>query len=310
MPRSPRLDYPGARHHVMNKSPRRRKLFRYDSDLVLFRELLAELLGRFDCKVHGYALMSNHFHLMLQTDGAPLPKVMAWFSGALARKLNATHGWDGPIFRGRYRNRLVVLDDYWRDLLAYVHLNPVRARLVDHPEESVWTSHRAYAGLDPAPPWLARDELLDLYGSEAMYGEAIEELVAADRALPEHFSDDLLWRPPTTKPGESSRIPPVVKTLSAEEALEQVAAITEQSLERILTPLRGRTGNKARTLAAWWLVRAAGMSRSRAGRTLGMKPGAVGGAVHRVKRAEGELATWREALLDARWAPLAAGRPE
>jgi len=288
----------------MNRSSRRRKLFRDDTDLALLHELLAEVPGRFDCKVQGYALMATHFHLMLQCDGAGLSTVMAWLSGALARKINAKRRWDGPLFRGRYRNRLVLDEDYWRDLLAYLHLNPVKARVVAHADQTTWTSHRAYAGLDAAPPWLDRTELLSLWGSQEQYRDAIADLMAHRSVLPEIFCDDLLWRAPSTKDANQKRIPGVVvRTLSTAEALDQVAAITETSVDELMLPRRGRTGNRPRTLAAWWLVRAAGMSRARAGAVLGMGPGAVGGAVHRTKAAEGELAEWREALQDAFWNP-------
>ncbi|MFH1464211.1 MAG: transposase [Pseudomonadota bacterium] len=303
MPRTPRIDFPGARHHVMNRTASRRVAFSGPEDLDIFLGVLAEIPGRFHARIHGWALMSNHYHLMIECQGAPLPKVMAWLGGELARKLNLAHGWEGPLFRGRYRNRLVLEDDYWRGLLAYIHLNPVRAGLVPHPDRSVWTSHRAYAGLDPAPAWLVRDELLELYGSSTIYRGTLDDLTAGRQQLPQVFDEGLIWRAAATDASILARVPAATPILTAEEALRQVADLTGASHEELLTGRRGRRGNLSRTLAAWWLVRAAAKSRVVAGALLGMPPSAVGAAVHRVRHASGPLAAWREALLAAWWGP-------
>lgn len=303
MPRTPRIDIPGARHHVMNRTARRRVVFRDPADLALFQRLLSELPGRFAARVHGWALMGNHFHLMLETPPGRLPAVMAWLDGTLARTTNAAHGWDGPLFRGRYLNREVLDDAYWRHLLAYLHLNPVQARMAAHPEATTWTSHRAYIGLDPAPPWLYREELLALYGSEAQLRVALDDLVRGRTHLPSELDEEHLWRAPNTDGRALERVPATVSTLSAAEALRQVAEIAGVPEASLLVARRGRTGNAARTLAAWWLGRAAALSRAQIAAQLGMSPLAVAGAAHRVRAAEDELARWRESLLAAWWGP-------
>lgn len=293
----------------MNRAARRRHVFRDADDLALFTSLLSELPGRFATRVHGWALMGNHFHAMLEPPDGRLPAVMAWLDGELARKMNAAHRWDGPLFRGRYLNRVVLDDSYWRHLLAYLHMNPVAARRATHPEATTWTSHRAYVGLDPAPPWLYRDELLELYGSEALLREALDALATGRARLPEELSEDHLWRAPNTNGSRLERIPAVVTTLKPDEALRQVAAIadvTEASLRVVRT---GRTGNPARALAAWWLGRAAAMTRAQIGEILKMSPLAVASSANRVRSASGELGAWRDALLAAWWGPMEVEMP-
>ncbi len=285
----------------MNRSSRRRKVFRTESDHQLFLELLGELPGRFGTRVHGYALMGNHFHAMLECPSAPLPAVMAWFGGALARRMNLVHRWDGPLFRGRYRNRIVLDDAYWRDLLSYLHLNPVRAGLVDHPDRSTWTSHRAYAGFDAPPPWLQHEELLGLFGSPQLYRERIEELLASPDQLPQAFEPDQLWRTPSTDAAALVRVPAAVMTLTSDDALTKVSILTGATIDSLRTTRVGRTGNLPRALAAWWLGRAAGLSRRQVGQVLGMTPAAVGAAAHRVRTAEGTMAEWRDALMQDWW---------
>lgn len=288
----------------MNRSSRRRAVFRDDADLARFTGLLAELPGRFAAVVHGYALMSNHYHLMIEVPRGNLSPVLAWLNGALARAMNAAHGWDGALFRGRFRNRVVTDEPYWRHLLLYNHLYPVRAGKVAHPDESGWTSHRAYAGLCAAPPWLSRGPLLDLFGSEAQYREEIDALAAGRSRLPETLTEELLWKSPDTGSGALVQGSPTVSTLSEDEGLAEVAALTGVSVERLHRPMRGRRGNLERTLAAWWLMRAAARSRAQVGARLGMSPSAVAGASHRVRSAtDGPLVAWREALLAAWWGP-------
>ena len=129
MSRPPRLDYPGARHHVMNRGARREAIFLDQQTCVRFLALLGTLPGRFGVRVHGYALMPNHFHLMLESTRGNLSRAMQYLSGEFVRRANARRSWDGPIFKGRFRNRVVETDAYWRDLLCYLHLNPIRAHL-------------------------------------------------------------------------------------------------------------------------------------------------------------------------------------
>lgn len=307
MPRTPRLDYPGARHHVMNRAARRRMLFRTDADLRRFLDLLAELPGRYAVRVHGYALMGNHFHLMLEDSLGNLPDAMSYLGGDLARRTNAARGVDGPLFRARYRNRVVLDDAYWRNLLAYLHLNPVRAGLVAHPDGSGWTSHRAYAGLSPAPPWLVREELLDLYDGVEGYRAAMEALILGRAQLPDELREDRLWAVPSTSGARVARVVPTVASLSPERALAQVAALVGGPVDALLRARRGRAGHPGRTLAAWWLQRSAARSRAQVAELLGMSPLAVGASAHRVRVArEGILAVGRDRLLEAWLAPLAA----
>ncbi len=294
----------------MNRVARRSRVFREPSDLVLFHTLLAELPGRFGARIHGYALMGNHFHLAISCPDAPLRRVMAWFGSNLASRKNRVHGWDGPMFRGRYRNRLVIDEGYWRYLLAYIHLNPVRSGLLAHPDESNWTSHRAYAGLDAVPPWLHIEEHLALFGSSALYREVIDELVAGTAVLPDEFHEDFVWRSLNTGAAQVAYPSGTVRTLSQDEALAQVAELTEVEVASLLVARRGREGNLPRTLAAWWLCRGAGMSRKRAGKILNMSEGSVGAAGYRVRKGEGRLGQWRELLMERFWEPSLSGKPD
>jgi len=311
MPRTPRLDFPGARHHVMNHVGGGRSPFRDPEDLAIFTGVLSELPGRFAARVHGYALMSNHYHVMVEVPHGNLPAFMRHLGGELSRLVNRRHGLDGPLFRARYHNRLVTDDPYWRHLLAYVHLNPVAGGLVRHPDDSAWTSHRAYAGLATSPPWLYRGELLELYGSEAIYREEITAIVAGRAHLPPEFDEALIWRNPRTDGSGLVRPPSTVRTLTREAALAEVARVTGVDAKQLMVDVRGRSGNAPRQLAAWWLLRCTALPRAEVAALLGMSDGAVGTAASRVRHAtDEELVRWRQELMDAWWGPMEDPLPD
>ncbi len=305
MSRSPRIHFDGARHHVMNRAARRQMVFDRPEYVAYFEQLLSELPGRFGARVHAWALMGNHFHLLIDVPKDRLPALMAWLSAALARKVNGANGWDGPLFKGRYRNRVVLDDAYWHDVLAYVHLNPVRAGMVAHPDDSGRTSHRFYSGQSKPPSWLTTDELLELYGGEMGYYEEIEQVLRGERVLEVMNDSTLLWAGPPTRGAALAPPTPAVTALEPATALAQVAQVTATKHEDLLAGRRGNVGNLPRTLAAWWLHRGAAQTQLRTGETLGMSPVAVASAVHRVVHGDGALAVWRDALLAEMWAPLA-----
>jgi REP element-mobilizing transposase RayT len=286
----------------MNRTARKRIVFDRPEHVVLFEALLSELPGRFSARVHAWALMGNHFHLLVDVPTDGLPRLMAWLTAQLARSVNQERGWDGPLFRGRYRNRVVLDDAYWRDVLAYLHLNPVRAGLVSNPDASVWTSHRFYAGLAPAPAWMTTEELLGAYGGAAIYRQTMQDIGRGDREVA--LTPERMWSRPDTQGAAMEPPTPTVRTLTTTEALAQIVALTGAVAEELTTIRMGRRGNPVRALAAWWLQRAAAQKREDVADLLGMSAGAAGAAAHRVRHDDGQLGIWRDALMQTWWGPM------
>ena len=112
MARKPRADYPGARHHVMNRAIRKEALFLDDDACALFLDTLAEVPDRFGARIHGFALMPDHYHLMVEVPRGNLSDVMKHVGATYTQAWNRQHAHDGPIFRGRFRNQLVEDDPY------------------------------------------------------------------------------------------------------------------------------------------------------------------------------------------------------
>ena len=163
MPRPLRIEYPGAFYHVMNRGNARQQIFRSARDYRIFLDLLKESVEKWEIRIHGFSLMPNHYHLLMETPLGNLSRSMRHINGVYTQCYNRHWKQDGHLLRGRYKAILVEEDAYLIDLLRYIHLNPVKVGLADKPEKHSWTSHRIYLGGD-GPPWLTTDRLLGYFG--------------------------------------------------------------------------------------------------------------------------------------------------
>ena len=170
MARPLRVEYEGAIYHVMNRGDRREAIFRDDADRTLFLDTLTATCMRSGWQVHAYCLMSNHFHLVVETPRANLVAGMKWLLGTYTMRFNRRHKLAGHLFGGRYKAQLIDETDsfYLRTAIDYVHLNPVRAGLVQASEKIesyAWSSYRLYlAAPRRRPPWLRVDRLFGEHG--------------------------------------------------------------------------------------------------------------------------------------------------
>lgn len=170
MARKLRVQYPGAIYHLMNRGDRREAIFKDDQDRRCFLETLGQACDKTGWQVHAYCLMLNHFHLVVETPSANLVAGMKWFLGTYTSRFNRRHKLFGHLFSGRYKSLIVdgSGDGYLRTVCDYVHLNPVRAKLLgpEQPlQEYCWSSYPEYlkrAGRRPG--WLRADRLLGELG--------------------------------------------------------------------------------------------------------------------------------------------------
>jgi putative transposase len=166
MARKLRVEYPGAIYHVMNRGDRREPIFRDDPDRHRFLETLSAACSKTGWQIHAYCLMGNHFHLVLETPQANLVAGMKWFLGTYTMRFNRRHRLLGHLFSGRYKALMVdgSAKGYLHSVCDYVHLNPVRAKLLraQQPLRAYrWSSYPEYLK-SPArrPDWLRTDRLL------------------------------------------------------------------------------------------------------------------------------------------------------
>jgi REP element-mobilizing transposase RayT len=130
MPRKARLDAPGALHHIIVRGIERRKIFRDDADRDDFLERLGDILQDSQARCFAWTLMPNHFHLLLRTGLAPVSDVMRRLLTGYAVSFNFRHRRSGHLFQNRFKSILCQEDAYLLELVRYIHLNPLRARLV------------------------------------------------------------------------------------------------------------------------------------------------------------------------------------
>lgn len=169
MARKLRVEYPGAIYHLMNRGDRKEVIFLDDRDRRRFLDTLGECCAKTGWLIHAYVLMPNHFHLVVETPRANLVAGMKWFLGTVTSRFNGRHRLVGHLFAGRYKALIVDGSGtgYLKSVCDYVHLNPVRAKLVSALEPLrgyAWSSLPAYLGAPfKRPVWLRVERLLGEY---------------------------------------------------------------------------------------------------------------------------------------------------
>jgi putative transposase len=173
MPRSARRDYRGAIHHVFGRGNHKQALFKDAADCRFFLARLGDLCKELGFILFTYCLMDNHYHLLIETRSIPLSILMQRLLTSYSRYFNDKTGSIGHVFQGRFGERLCANDTYFETLLAYIHLNPVKAGLIDRPEDWPWSGHRGL--LSGTDPLIDRQRVLDkLPDGLAGYQDRIE----------------------------------------------------------------------------------------------------------------------------------------
>ena len=172
MARQIRIEYPGAMYHVMARGNRRERIYLDDGDRVEFLKSVGDASGMTGWRIHAWVLMSNHYHLLIETPEANLVAGMKWLQNAYTRRFNLRHKLWGRLFGDRYKSVLVEGGGYYyQTLLDYIHLNPVRAGIVrpsagrsvlDYSWSSVAGGYALGSG--KRAPWLAAAEGLEAFG--------------------------------------------------------------------------------------------------------------------------------------------------
>lgn len=202
MARQLRIEYAGAIYHIISRGDRKEPIFLDDEDRRRFLKTLGEASVRAGWCVHAYCLMDNHFHIVLETPNPTLVSGMKWFLGTYTQRFNARHNLRGHLFAGRYKSLLVDGRDdfYLRVVCDYVHLNPLRAKLLGDgmPLESyVWSSFPEY--LKPQgerAEWLCVERLMGELGITDAGGKGREKFrgIMAERCRHEGHVEEELWK--------------------------------------------------------------------------------------------------------------------
>jgi REP element-mobilizing transposase RayT len=139
-----RIEYEGAFYHITARGNERKRIFFEKADYDRFKEYLLEAQDKFGYRLHCYVLMGNHYHLVIETPLGNMNKVLHYVNGSYATYINKKRNRNGHLLQGRYKGILVERDAYLLELSRYLHLNPVRAKMVERPEDYRQSSYRNY----------------------------------------------------------------------------------------------------------------------------------------------------------------------
>lgn len=190
MSRPLRIEFPGALYHLTTRGDRREDIYLSDDDRQQWLMLLGKVSKRFNWRCHAYCLMSNHYHIVVETVEGNLSKGMRHLNGVYTQYFNRTHDRVGHVFQGRYKAILVEKDSYLLELARYVVLNPVRAGIVKKPEKWHWSSYLAMIEKASTPEWLEKNWILGQFGVRRKRSlEKYQEFVYQGIDLPTIWED-------------------------------------------------------------------------------------------------------------------------
>jgi REP-associated tyrosine transposase len=178
--RKPRQEVAGGTFHVYARGNDRRPIFVDDDDYRRYLKILGAAVWRFRWRCLAYCLMPNHVHLMVETPQANLGRGMHMLHGEYAQQFNRRHGRVGHLFQERFGSSLVATNARFFDLVAYIALNPVVARLCSRPADWMWSSHADTVG-NQHLRWLDVERLFSRLGSPLDYDDLIDIRLSALR---------------------------------------------------------------------------------------------------------------------------------
>ena len=320
MPRRARIDAPGCLHHIICRGIERRKVFRDDTDRNRFVERLGKVLSSTETSCYAWALIPNHFHLLLETGRVPIAAVMRRLLTGYAVTFNRRHRRSGRLFQNRYKSILCQEDAYLLELVRYIHLNPIRARLVENLKalnKYPYSGHSAIMG-KRIVPWQDVDKVLlqfepgkgaarkkylsfvekgifqgrrsDLIGGGMVRSAGGWGIVKMMRRLKVHLKGDERIL------GDSDFVESVLaqaeedmerkykyqaKGYDLDTVIEKAAEAFEMAAEEITEPGKHPVRVQARSAVAYWAVRHLSISGVEVGKKLGIGQSAISRAVKR-----------------------------
>ena len=315
MARPWRIQFPGAIYHLSGRGNNRGDIFLDDADRQTFLELLGQAVPRFSLQLFAFCLMTNHYHLFLRTRRANLSQAMHWLNAAYTQRFHRQHRRSGHLLQGRYKSVLIADEAHWLHLSMYLHLNPVRAGLVEDPADYPWSSFRDYTQARRRYAWLAPEEILANYGftpagrrrryrqeclglagsKPSFWQEFRSRAVLGSREAVEELARK--YRPA----GQVEEVPEYTKSqvrTPVETALTQVAQNFRTTVEDLK---RRRRGDLARQVAYWHLVRHCGLPVNRVAEIFGVGHSAVSMGLRKIEKQKARdrsLAASLQALID------------
>ncbi|ETR67699.1 MAG: hypothetical protein OMM_05002 [Candidatus Magnetoglobus multicellularis str. Araruama] len=320
MPRQSRIDAPGTLHHIIVRGIERRNIFEDEKDQYDFLKRLGLILTETQADCYAWALIPNHFHLLLRTAEVPLSTVMRRLLTGHAIYFNRRHQRHGHLFQNRYKSIICQEDTYFLELVRYIHLNPLRANLVDNLnqlEDYPFSGHGVIMGKHKQP-WQKRNLVLLRFNEKIVPAQKAYK-VFIQQGVDQGQREDLIggglirsvggWTAVTAMKKASIHEKSDARILGDSEFVEQVLSKNQESLDRqymlksqkvdvnyivdrvskllkltvdeIHQPGRYKNIVKARSIICYWAVRELGESMTAMGKRFGISTAAVSKSVRR-----------------------------
>lgn len=194
MARKERIWYPGAVYHIMIRGIRRSDIFKDEGDYGVYLEILEMVKLRYPFFLYSYCLMTNHVHLQIETIDDEIWNIMREVNRNYTKYFNKKYNFTGSLYDGRYKSEIIENDQYNLQVSRYIHLNPVKANMVDEPLEYKWSSYNDY--LDADRDKIVDDEKILSYfknKSRVLYMKYVESIdinLLIDKKIKEEMEDD------------------------------------------------------------------------------------------------------------------------
>ena len=245
MARPLRIEYSNAFYHIIQRGLEGKEIFSSDSDRRKFLYYLGMAYAGFQAVIHTFVLMKNHYHLILETPRGNLSQIMHYINTSYAIYFNSRRKRHGPLYQGRFKAILVQQDEYLHHLSRYIHLNPVRAGIVQDPLEYPWSSLRYFVTKSVPPEWLDTQFILSMFDkheqrAKHMYlqfvldgigheKDIIKEkmkggFVLGDESFFEEIKEKFVY-------GKKDPEIPLLRRMQREPSLEHIKRVVEQRVE-------------------------------------------------------------------------------
>jgi putative transposase len=263
MARRPRIFAPGLLYHVIVRGNQKQKTFLGRRDYQVYLERLARYRQKHNVTVYAYCLMSNHVHLLLECRREPLNKFMQGLQQSYTQYFNHYHDKAGHLFQGRYKAIICEKDEYLSELIRYIHLNPVRAKVVRRAEEYLYSGHWSYIESKPTEVIDPPRAVLDLFGGPKAYQRFVADGLGEGHKE-EHYEVDDQRFLGGKQFGEvvlaevGAEPERKVKKPSLSKIVEDLARRLKVSPEDLRKPNRTWNQSRARILIAHVLIRHSG----------------------------------------------------
>ncbi len=305
MARPLRIEFEGALYHVMSRGNERRPIVRDDADRTKRIDWLRRTVETYGWRLHAFALMPNHDHLFVETPRPNLSSGMQYFNGSYTGYFNHRHRRAGHLFQGRFKGHLIEEEGYFLEVSRYIHLNPVRAKLVDRPEEYSWSSYPGYQRSRSALDWITYGRVLGEFGATAAqarraytsfvrsaveeppdspFSKAVGGLLLGSKKFTDRMRRQLAGHLPDTDI-------PQLEMVRPRPPLEIILKEVTHHFAHPTTWLPGTRSNDAgRAVAAYLARRRFGYKATAVAKSLGYSsPSSVSHAVRRIENGSDEL---------------------